>query len=267
MIDLGDVVVRSINVRNSAGALANAGSVVATITLPDGTTATPSVVNTSTGVYTITYTPTLVGFYRLRWVATGSNANAYGDAFVVADGSLSFLDLSTAKAFLNITSTTNDDELRDFIQVATACASEYSGLQLAPVAVEETHDGCGQHVWLRKPKALSVTTVVESGATLAADDYSVRHGGQALLRRAGSAPGVWLGGIDAVTVTYFAGVQGNDLVLASHAVKQMLKHLWSTQRGSKRAPTADEWESGSGYTFPTRVTQLLDPIRVEVGIG
>ena len=60
MYDLGDVVSLSVNVVDSAGAAANATAVVCTVTLPDGTTATPDVTNSATGTYTIAYTPTVV---------------------------------------------------------------------------------------------------------------------------------------------------------------------------------------------------------------
>jgi hypothetical protein len=46
--------------------------------LPDGTTATPSVTITGTGVYRVDYTPTVAGLHTLRWLATGTNAGSDG---------------------------------------------------------------------------------------------------------------------------------------------------------------------------------------------
>ena len=121
MFDLGDVVPLAVNVKDTAGALANATAVVLTITLPDGTTATPSVTNSSTGVYSATYTPAVAGRFGVRWVATGTNASTYVDAFTVAAGA-GLISLDEVKAFLNITSTTNDEELREFVAAATVAA-------------------------------------------------------------------------------------------------------------------------------------------------
>ncbi len=74
--DLGDVASLAVAITDSAGAAANAGAVVLTVTLPDGTTVTPTVTNAATGSYTASYTPTLPGRHGVRWVATGANASA-----------------------------------------------------------------------------------------------------------------------------------------------------------------------------------------------
>ena len=81
--DLGDAVTLAIQVRDVNGTLANASAVTLTITLPDGTTTTPSVTNPTTGNYTATYAPTTAGRYLARWVATGTNASAFADDFEV----------------------------------------------------------------------------------------------------------------------------------------------------------------------------------------
>ena len=47
--DLGDVATLAVQIKDSTGTLANAGALAATITLPDGTTTTPTVSNPSTG--------------------------------------------------------------------------------------------------------------------------------------------------------------------------------------------------------------------------
>ena len=84
--DLGDPVALSVTVRDAAGALANAGAMTLTVTLPDGTTATPTISNPSTGTYTATYVPAVVGRFVARWVSTGANAAAYSEDFTVVAG-------------------------------------------------------------------------------------------------------------------------------------------------------------------------------------
>ena len=70
--DLGDVATLAVQIKDSTGTLANAGALAATITLPDGTTTTPTVSNPSTGNYQISYITTQLGRHGIRWVATGA---------------------------------------------------------------------------------------------------------------------------------------------------------------------------------------------------
>ena len=268
MYDLGDVVGLAVNVTDAAGALANATAVVLTITLPDGSTATPSVTNSATGVYVATYTPAAVGRYGVRWVATGTNASTFNDAFTVASGA-GLISLAEARAFLNLNdaSTSGDEELREFVRAATVAAEKYAQRKLVREAFTETHDGGGTLVVLRHPRATSVTSVSVGGTALSASDSRLKFHGGAVERHNGTTAVPFSRGIDNVSVVYVAGVTGDDLTLAIHAVKQMLKHLWATQRGAKRPNTGDEWESGAGYSFPRRVMELLDPLANSTGFA
>src|SRR6266496_4414841 len=127
--DIADSVPLAWDVKDAAGALTNATTAVLTITLPDGTTATPSVTNppASTGQYRVTYVPTLEGRYEWRAVMTGPNAS-YGDVFVVRGNvSPALLSLADAKIHLQITGTTFDDELREYLEAATEVVEGYIG--------------------------------------------------------------------------------------------------------------------------------------------
>jgi hypothetical protein len=85
MIDLGDPLpIQAIEVRDSAGALANSGIMTLTVTLPDGTTASPGFTNAVTGRYVPgAYLTVQSGTHRARWVGTGVNAAAFEEAFYV----------------------------------------------------------------------------------------------------------------------------------------------------------------------------------------
>ncbi|MEI6565953.1 MAG: hypothetical protein WCR20_04725, partial [Verrucomicrobiota bacterium] len=96
--DQGDVVPLGISVTDSNGALANATTVTCTIYLPDGTSTSGTVTNASTGLYNCDYTPAQVGRYTVRWVATGTNASAFQDLFIVRDFSdIGIISLDDAK--------------------------------------------------------------------------------------------------------------------------------------------------------------------------
>lgn len=263
VIDLGDVVTLGVTVHDSAGVLADGGTVTVTVTLPDGSTATPTITHVSTGTYSASYTPATAGRYGVRWVATGANASAYADSFTVSAPAL-LISLAEAKAFLNITATTNDDELRGMIEAATAAAEEWTGRVLANTTITETFDGGVAKLFLRQPAALSITTVVDNGTTLAASAYRLTKGGESVERVSGSQPYYWTYRVDGISVTYWAGVSGRRLSIANHAVKQMLLHLWQTQRGPRRAQynAEDSWNSSMGYSYPSRVVQLLQPLQI-----
>lgn len=57
---------------NIAGIPANPTTVVLTVKSPSGVTSTPSVTNTSTGVYTATFSLTAPGRWSYEWQATGA---------------------------------------------------------------------------------------------------------------------------------------------------------------------------------------------------
>lgn len=83
---LGDVVTLTCTVRDAAGALADAGAVTCTVTLPDGTTTVLTHTHPSTGNYAVDYPPPTVGWFRVRWLATGANAGAFVEDFTVIAG-------------------------------------------------------------------------------------------------------------------------------------------------------------------------------------
>ncbi len=264
MIDLGDVVSLAVDITDANGDAANAGAVAVTITKPDGDSDNVTPSNPAPGRYQISYTPTLPGHHQVRWVATGANAAAFTDSFTVSSPS-ALLSLTEARVFLNLTSHSDDEELREFVQIATAAASEYCKVDFELATHVEAHDiAPGQStIILRNPRAISISSVQAFGEALAADEYQLNSTGELVRRVSGASSAAFPAGLGAVTIEYSSGLAATKLTIARHAVREMLRHLWKTQRGSKGAglPLADEWQSASGYTFPHRVTELLEPLR------
>lgn len=264
--DLGDVATLAITVKNSSGVAENAGAVVATITKPDGTSSTPSVTNSGAGAYSITYTTADVGRHGVRWVATGANAGAYTDVFDVLDpAELPVVSLADLKAHLNITTTTDDEELRFTLAVATEAAERYCNRPLRRKTVVETHDGFEDVLSLWQAPAISVTTVVENGVTLTATDYVLNASAGLLYRGTSLSDMDWYGGTQGVVVTYVAGYTSPPLV-AQQAVKELARHLWDSQRGAVGLPSVGGSEDPIGwgmtsFSIPYRVRELLDPLR------
>src|ERR1044072_2726207 len=130
-VDLGDTVRLEAGGHGADGILAGASAAVLTITLPDGTTATPTVANPpgQTGKYTADYVTQQAGRHTARWVFT-SPAAAYTDVFDVREAAPPMLfSLAAAKKKLDIpsTSTGDDEELREYIEATTACVEHFVG--------------------------------------------------------------------------------------------------------------------------------------------
>jgi hypothetical protein len=270
---LGSSVPLGITVTNSSGTAADATAVVLTITLPDGTTATPTVNHSGTGLYDVNYTPSQAGRHTVFWVATGTNASSYADDFTVRDpNSISIVSIDEVKDHLNISSTitTNDLELYRFVDAATEMAQNYTGTILGrQTFTNEVYDGNQQTLRLLHPRAISIISVVENGITLGATDYALDYTGQRLDRvTSGSLNepnffGIWAPGARNITVSYVAGYV-NPHPQAKQGVLEIVRHLWQTQRGSMNVITrnqnGDDFYSGSTFSMPRRVMELLDPI-------
>lgn len=270
--DLGDVAALGVTILDAAGNPANATTVVATVAAPDGTTSTPSVTNSGTGLYDIAYTPTQYGRYTIRWVATGTNASAYADEFTVRDFlALGVVSFDEVKAHLNIaaSNTTNDEEIRRFIDAATDLAENYVGCILGrQTFASEMYDGNVEHLRLRNPRAMTITSVYENGLLLQSTDYVLDPTGQRLYRvttGAISSPsyfGIWAPGANNIVVSYVAGFV-NPPAAVRQGVLEIIRHLWQTQRGSAsvmgRVQTGDDFYPSSTFSLPRRAMELLDP--------
>lgn len=267
--DLGSVVPLSVSVTDASGAPADAGEVVLTVTLSDQTTASPAVAHPAVGSYTADYTATQAGRHIARWVATGDNASAYVDVFDVRPAAVvGIVSLADAKKHLNITSTTNDQEIRDHIEAATAIVEYYTG-PADVTSVTEVVQG-GYSLVLSHVPAISLTSVTpvySFGLTYNVDDFDL-DGAMGVARHKLGWPL-----IGPLRVVYKAGraIIPANLQLAARII---IKHLWETQRGGSRRPGMGQSDeiveqqlvSAMGYAIPRRAVELLQPQQT-VGIA
>lgn len=262
--DLGDIVGLAIAIKDSTGVAANATTVVCTITLPDGTSSAPTVSNPSTGSYTVDYTPTQIGRHLVRWVATGSNAGSFTDAFTVNDpADLPLVSLTDLKTYLNITSTTNDEELRQFILEATDIAERLTGRKFTRQTISKTVTASGSTIPLDVP-VISITSIVEDSVTLTTSDYQLRGAEGLVTRVVNGIPSNWsMTATQNIVITYVAG-EANPSPTAGLLVKELARHLWRTQRGA--SPMAmggqDDFIPGGNNIITYRVKELADMLRV-----
>lgn len=260
--DLGAVVPLSVSITDGTGNPANAGAVAVTVTLPDGTTSAPAASNPATGVYNADYPTVQAGRHSVRWVATGLNASAYTDTFDVAPADpYQIVSLAEAKAHLRkpATASDDDDDLMGFIRAATGVVEQYVGSVVRRTWVETFDGGGHSRLLLAHPPALSVTSVVEDGATLAAADYKLHPASGVLTRVAGSWDLPWRPGIQNVVVTYAAG---RTAVEASWRLAALIivKHMWETQRAAAPGPLTqgnEDFDPRYTYSIPRRALELL----------
>lgn len=266
--DVSDSVPLAWDVKDATGALTNATTVTLTVTKPDGTTETPSVTNppTSIGQYRVTYIPTTQGVYAWRAVTTSPNT-AYQDTFVVR-GSVSpaIISLADAKAHLNISTTTYDDELREYLEAATEIIESYIG----PV-VRRSHTArvCGYRTRIPLPhtQVLAVTsiTIVRDGTTpITLSDLAIDAQAGVISYKNGTY--FPYGEMDVAYTVGRTEVKANWTL----AAKIIVAHNWSTQLGNLPSIQGDSpgyVVSGAGYLVPYRAISLLIPDGVPAGFA
>lgn len=269
--DLGDKVYLTWNTYDSTGAAVNPGTVTLNVTQPDGSTSSVSTTSSSTGVYTASFLPTLVGRHIIAWAATGSYPQAYSDIFEVRDiNDIGIVGYDEVLDYLNIlAASANESEVRRFIDAATDLAETYVGQVLGRrTYTNELYDGGTEFIRIRNPKAISITSVYENGALVSSSNYVLDYTGQRLYRigsgtlYATNSYGYWTAGMNNIQITYVAGYV-NPPMSAKQGVLEILRHLWNTQRGAMnvmtRNQTGDDFYQGSTYSLPRRAMELLDP--------
>lgn len=276
MFDLGDVVPLTIDVRDAAGNLANAGGTVTlTIGLPDGTSISPASTNPTAGRYQCDFVPTLPGRHAVRWVATGTNASAYSDVFDVRPSDPGYIvSLSDAKRFLQIpvTNTTDDEELREYIESTTQVIEFWRNESIVRRTVVDQADtfgftqptidgfqvgGSARNISLTHSPVIAVTSVTRVDGTFTWDVSALDVDPDRGLITVITGP-LFYGLISVVYVVGYSIVPANYTL----AAKIIIGHLWSTQRqpsvgGGVFSNQTDSTPSGFGFAIPNRAAELL----------
>lgn len=269
MLDVGDTLPFSAKLYDAppdqGGELINAQSVALTITVPDGTTVTPSLGDpTSTGIYAYNYVSTIAGRHVGRWLFTifGGSTAAYVETFDVRPAEPGgIVSLSDAKAALNIpiALTTDDEEIRSLIAAVTLVIEDYRKETVVRRTVtERIETDLSRTLLLGKVPIISLTSVVDTGGyTWPSGDLEVRD---AEIGEIVSKGAPFHGDL---TVVYIAG---RAIIPANYveAAKIILKHLWQTQQapgmGSRVFGGGEDITAsiaGMGYAVPNRAAELL----------
>lgn len=255
-------------VKNSSDVLANAGTVTFTVTLPDGTLATPAVVNSGTGLYDIAYTTTQAGLHQVRGSATGGTLGTeydfWTDAFTAEEPARLLIGVDDTLSHLRaqgvITGDADREQLRWLCSIATDAVELDLGLALVKRTVTETFDGGGYELNLgtKPPRAsdggsLTVSSVTESG--VAVTGYAVRKRGWRLVRSSWPA-GAWAVGYENISVTYVPGCEyGTALTVAQYVARNTAALIWQSSQQAEH-PFLDQFVSRT--TIGSRAT--ISPI-------
>lgn len=266
--DLGDTIrLTTPTVTDASGAAVNCTTMQLTVTLPDGSTATPAVTNppATTGNYLVDYTAVQAGHHRVRWVGTNP-AYAYTDVFdVLAADPRFIISLADAREALRKTAgaTADDAELRLYLAAVTPIVEDIAGPQVVETLTYTAHGG--RSSILLPTQVVSVQSVTENGVALtASQDYVVDLAAGIIYRGTTLQPYSFIAGHDNIVVNYTAaaGVIAQNVRLAARII---LKHLWTADNtgtgrpglNTAQASSADVIVTPGGYAVPRRAAELL----------
>lgn len=174
---------------------------------------------------------------------------------------MSALTLAEAKTHLNITVSTYDTELQAVIDSAEAALAKRVG-PLVSTAVTRRIPGGTYELALPVTPAISLTSVTpRSGTALTLTDlYLDTTTGMVTFNNLGPFVAAYY------DVVYAAGrtTCPSDLLFAD---KELVRHLWTTQRGGtpRRSDDANP-VPGAAHLLPYRVSELIAP-HVQVAAG
>lgn len=245
-VDVGQTYRYRYTVRDAAGVPANAGTVTVTITLPDGTTATPGVVNSATGVYDIAYTTVQSGLHSLYGSATGgvlgTEFDKWEDAFTVERAGQMIVGVDEASSHLRaqgiITSDADREQLRRFCMGSSKALARECGRVLTRRTVTEVHDGGRPQLILRQTPVASITSITVSGTLLAATAYRLANPMTGIVEAGSSWSRSLFGwGYGNVAVVYVAGlaamntVEADELLdVARTAALNLVQSMWQSSQ-------------------------------------
>jgi hypothetical protein len=263
---------------------ASIGSVSVTITLPDGTTASPSPTVTRTGVgsYTAQYPTVQAGHHVILWRSTdGTYPGAYADTFEVQsaqDGTI--VSLAEAKDILHLSGTTDQDaRLQGFNGSATNVV-EYMCGPVVRQTVTETLPSRGLETMLSKPPVialvpwtqvppelagLGITVPVPASPMIRTRVYGIEYPANQLYVDPRRGVVTNTSGLPFYYCAYVWQYTAGRPVIP-HAIydatRIILEHLWQVKRGGTSAQDVAAGESttvlpGFGFAIPNRAIELL----------
>lgn len=162
---------------------------------------------------------------------------------------MSALQLADAKAHLNITVATYDAELQTVIDAAEDWIGQIVGPVTATAGLVKTYDGDCMAVLLPSGVA-SVQSVTENGQAIT--DYTVNLASGIVYAGSQLAPRRFFPGVQNIVVSYTGYLAGYSSLPAGllFAIKEKVRELWSTQRGSGTRRPGSGSTNAAGQPLP-----------------
>ena len=246
---------------NTTGALAEPSTFACVLTAPDGTTPTITVASGGTGVRTVTYVATMAGRYRAVATSTGNNTDGTDvlvwDVQAVSPGAI--VSLPDAQTFLSAPRDSEAAQVQACLDAASTVVEQYTGRKWRRQTVTETYSGGVPTLNLRSTPVISVTTVTESGSTVASSGYVLNVNAGQLTRGTTSGSQNWVPGVGNVAVTYVCGATSIPEPVV-YATKQVLRVIWSERQGGGNRAQADDYAQPADL-IPRPARLMLDPYR------
>jgi hypothetical protein len=244
-IELGETYNYAFQAKDAAGVNIAPGTVTAVVSLPDGTTANPTVTGTSPA--TIAYISPQVGRHVLNGTASGgalgSDVKKFEDVFHVEPAGRYVVGIDEALSHLaavGILTGVNDiEQLRWYILAASDAVERDLGRIVARRSVTEVYDGGDFDLALRSTPVVSVTSVVEAGVSVAASGYTLNATTGVLLRGGTTSPQLWQWGRQNVTVTYVAGMPTVPAVIRL-IVLSVVERMWQAAQNAGHPGLVDD---------------------------
>jgi hypothetical protein len=238
--DVGDSVPLAWDVADEDGNPVDAGTVTLTVTLPDGSDSNPNVPAPAvTGEYRVTYVPATPGRYAWRAVTTVP-ATSFADVFEVRElVSPSMISLADAKRSLNIpaSTTTFDDELREYTEAVTRVVEDFVG----PIVVRSYtrrlwgYDYCVRLPHTQVREITAITLVADGSSPVTISDLTI-DSLTGIVRYKDNVSQFPYGELE------FTYTVGRDVTQPSWtlAAKLILQSNWRSQLGNLPAVQGDE---------------------------
>lgn len=259
------------------------GTVIFTVTAPDGTTSSPAAVHGATGVYAAVYATTQAGHHIWSVSIPGTTPGSYTDSFEVQPAKdTTLVSLAEAKEILKLTSTAQYDPIIQGYNSAVTDVVEYYCGPCVQQTVTETLPSHGTETMLSRPPvlallpwtvlpaqmaALGITLPVPPSPMLRTKVYGIEWPLSQLYVDGERGIVSHTSGLPFFYCAYIWQYSAGRVVVPSciyEGAKIILKHVFAVERGGQAGGTqasdaADTTMTPFGFAIPKRALEVMRP--------
>lgn len=174
---------------------------------------------------------------------------------------MSVLDLNAAKRHLNITDEKSDTDLQAMIDAAEQVLAERVGPLVSTTKTDRVNISGGYSFTLRTTPVISLTSATSIYGSSTADVSQLHVSPSGVVTWGDGISRFYWGDYDVVYQAGYATVPPAILF----AIKEQLRHMWSSRRGPAGRGTASA--DMPGYLIPNVVASAIEPYVQEFGFA